>query len=35
MKSRRLKWAENIARMGLERNAHKNPEGKRPIGRHK
>jgi hypothetical protein len=39
MKSRRMKWAGNIARMRLKRNAYNmlvgNPEGTRPIGRPK
>jgi hypothetical protein len=37
MKSRRMKWAGHIARMGEKRNAYRllmrKPEGKRPIGR--
>jgi hypothetical protein len=37
IKSRRMKWAEHIARMGEFRNACKilvgKPEGKRPLGR--
>ncbi|KAJ4425767.1 hypothetical protein ANN_27390, partial [Periplaneta americana] len=37
IKSRRLRWAGNIARMGESRNAYRvlvgRPEGKRPLGR--
>jgi hypothetical protein len=37
IKSRRIKWAWNVARMGETRNAHrilvKKPEGWRPLGR--
>jgi hypothetical protein len=37
MKSRRMRWAENIARIGEKRNAYRilvrKPEGKRPLGR--
>jgi hypothetical protein len=37
IKSRRMKWTENVACMGENRNACKilvgKPEGKRPIGR--
>jgi hypothetical protein len=37
IKSRRMRWAEHIARMGEKRNAYKilvgKPEGKRPLGR--
>jgi hypothetical protein len=37
IKSRRVRWAGNIARMGEKRNAYRilagNPEGKRPLGR--
>jgi hypothetical protein len=37
IKSRRLKWARHIARMGEKRNAYRifveKPEGKRPVGR--
>ncbi|KAJ4448615.1 hypothetical protein ANN_00005 [Periplaneta americana] len=37
IKSRRLRWAEHIARMGESRNAYRvlvgRPEGKRPLGR--
>jgi hypothetical protein len=33
----RMRWAENVARMGEKRNAYRllvgNPEGKRPLGR--
>jgi hypothetical protein len=36
-KSRRIRWAGNVARMGAERNLYKalvgKPEGKRPLGR--
>jgi hypothetical protein len=36
-KSRRMRWAEHVARMGEERKVYKvlvgNPEGKRPLGR--
>jgi hypothetical protein len=36
-KSRRMKWARHIARMGKKRNAYKilvgKPEGKRPLER--
>jgi hypothetical protein len=36
-KSRRMKWAGNVARMGVKRNMYKllegKPEGKRPLGR--
>jgi hypothetical protein len=35
--SRRMRWAEHVARMGEERNVYKvlmgKPEGKRPLGR--
>jgi hypothetical protein len=35
--SRRMIWAEHVARMGEKRNAYRilvgNPEGKRPLGR--
>jgi hypothetical protein len=37
VKSRRMIWAGNIARMGEKRNAYRilvgKPEGKRPLGR--
>jgi hypothetical protein len=37
MKSRRMKWAGHVARMGTKRNACRiwvvKPEGKRPLGR--
>jgi hypothetical protein len=37
IKSRRMRWAGHIARMGETRNAYRilvwNPEGKRPLGR--
>jgi hypothetical protein len=37
MKSRRMRWAGHIARMGEKRNAYRllvgNPEGKGPLGR--
>jgi hypothetical protein len=37
IKSRRMRWAGNIARMGEERNAYRilvgKPEGKRPLRR--
>jgi hypothetical protein len=36
VKSRRMRWAGNVARMGEERKVYKvlvgNPEGKRPLG---
>jgi hypothetical protein len=36
-KSRRLRWAGHVARMGENRNAYRTlvgkPEGKRPVGR--
>jgi hypothetical protein len=39
IKSRRMRWAGHVARMGEKRNAYKilvgNPEGKRPLGRPK
>jgi hypothetical protein len=39
IKSRRMRWAGHVARMGLKRNAYRilvgNPEGKRPLGRPK
>jgi hypothetical protein len=37
MKSRRMRWAGNVARIGEMRSAYKilvgKPEGKRPLGR--
>jgi hypothetical protein len=37
IKSRRLRWAGHVARMGAERGAYRilvgRPEGKRPLGR--
>jgi hypothetical protein len=37
VKSRRMRWAEHVARMGEERKMYKvlvgKPEGKRPLGR--
>jgi hypothetical protein len=37
VKSRRMRWARHVARMGEERGAHRllvgKPEGKRPLGR--
>ena len=37
VKSRRLRWAGHVARMGEERGVHRvlvgKPEGKRPLGR--
>jgi hypothetical protein len=37
MKSRRIKWAGHVARMGEKKNAYRilvgKPEGKRPLGR--
>ena len=37
IKSRRMRWAVHVARMGEERGAHRvlvgKPEGKRPLGR--
>ena len=37
IKSRRMRWAGNVARMGEERGAYRvlvgKPEGKRPVGR--
>jgi len=37
--SRRMKWAEHVARMGEERGIYRvfvaKPEGKRPLGRHR
>jgi hypothetical protein len=36
IKSRRMKWAEHVARIGATRNAYRilvgKPEGKRPLG---
>jgi hypothetical protein len=37
IKSRRIRWAGHVARMGMERNVYRvlmgKPEGKRPLGR--
>jgi hypothetical protein len=37
MKSKSMRWAGHIARMGMKRNAYRilvgKPEGKRPLGR--
>jgi hypothetical protein len=37
MKSRRMRWAGHVARMGEKRNAYRilvgKPDGKRPLGR--
>jgi hypothetical protein len=37
IKSRRMRWAEHVARMGQKRNAFRllvgKPEGKRPLGK--
>jgi hypothetical protein len=37
VKSRRMRWAEHVTRMGETRNAYRilvgKPEGKRPLGR--
>jgi hypothetical protein len=37
VKSRRMRWAAHVARMGEERGVHRvlvgKPEGKRPLGR--
>ena len=37
LKSRRMRWAEHVARMGDRRGAYmvsvERPEGKRPLGR--
>jgi hypothetical protein len=37
MKSRRMRWIGNVARMGEKKNAYRilvgKPEGKRPLGR--
>jgi hypothetical protein len=39
IKSRRMRWAEHVARMGENRNVYRllvgKPEGKRPLGRPK
>jgi hypothetical protein len=39
IKSRRMRWAGHVARMGENRNAYRilvgNPEGSRPLGRPK
>jgi hypothetical protein len=39
IKSRRMRWAGHVARMGERRTAYRilvgNPEGKRPLGRRK
>jgi hypothetical protein len=39
MKSRRMRWAGNVARMGKKRNVCRilvgKPEGKIPLGRHR
>ena len=39
IKSRRMRWAGHVARMGEERGAYRvlvgKPEGKRPLGRPK
>jgi hypothetical protein len=36
IKSRRMRWAGNVAKMGEKRNAYRilvgKPEGKRPLG---
>jgi len=38
IKSRRMRWAEHVARMGERRGVYRvlvgTPEGKRPLGRH-
>jgi hypothetical protein len=38
IKSRRMRWADHVARMEEKRNAYRllvgKPEGKRPLGRH-
>jgi hypothetical protein len=38
IKSRRMRWAWHVARMGEERGVYRvllgKPEGKRPLGRH-
>jgi hypothetical protein len=37
IKSRRMRWAEHVARMGAKRNTYRilvgNPERERPLGR--
>jgi hypothetical protein len=37
IKSRKMRWAGHVARMGEKKNAYRilvgNPEGKRPLGR--
>jgi hypothetical protein len=37
IKSRRMRWAGHVARMGMNRNSYRilvgNPEGNRPLGR--
>jgi hypothetical protein len=37
IKTRRIRWARHVARMGVKRNAYRilmgKPEGMRPIGR--
>jgi hypothetical protein len=37
IKSRKMRWASHVARMGEKRNAYRllvrNPEGRRPLGR--
>jgi len=39
IKSRRMRWAGHVGRMGEERGAYRvlvgKPEGKRPLGRHR
>ena len=39
VKSRRMRWAGHVARMGEERGVNRvlvgKPEGKRPLGRHR
>jgi len=39
IKSRRMRWAAHVARVGVIRNAYsiliQNPEGKRTLGRHR
>jgi hypothetical protein len=35
IKSRRMRWAGNVARMGEKRNAYRLLVGKRPLGRPK
>jgi hypothetical protein len=38
IKSRRMKWARDVAQMGEEKDVYRvlvgKPEGKRPLGRH-